>query len=165
MATVLVIGGVSSLYLRQRRNNAASTTTPTPSEDFINLDPPTEEDTQRVEDNKQKIVDQQGSQPTPPAGATVKPVITYAQQYGQVVEVGAEVPVFENGGTCTATFTLGAATVTKTVQAVTNVNRVNCPVMAAEASEFYPKGSWSVTVGYKSASTSGTSDSRLVEVK
>lgn len=137
----------------------------------INLAPPTKEDAKRVEDNKQRIADEQknntSSAPTSGSGSkqTVKPVITYAQQYGQSVEVGAEVSVFEEGGTCTATFALGSSKITKTVQAVMNVNRVNCPAMVADVSEFNPKGDWSVIVTYNSGSVSGASNPMMIGVK
>jgi cytoskeletal protein RodZ len=165
---LILLGGGFFYWFQVRPNDIENIGT---EEAPINLAPPTEEDAQRVEDNKQRIADQQkdNASSAPAAGSgskqTVKPNITYAQQYGQSVEVGAEVSVFEDGGTCTATFTSGANTVTKSVQAVKNVNRVNCPAMVADASEFNPKGNWSVTVTYNSNSSSGTSNPLTVVVK
>lgn len=168
LIAILIISGGTFLY--SRNNSSIEPSTPSEQQDFINLDPPTEEDALQVEENKQKIADDedgQGSQPSPQPGTkiAVKPVITYAQQYGQSVEVAAEVATFEAEGTCTATFSLGATSFTKTVQAVQNVNRMNCPVMIAASSEFNPKGTWSVSVAYNSATASGVSDTSSVSVE
>lgn len=96
----------------------------------------------------------------------VKPVITYAGQYGGQVEVGGYVPgVFEDGGTCTAKFTNGGKTITKSVNSVKNVNSNDCPVMIAKNEEFSPRGTWSVTITYESTIAAGTSDPKSIEVK
>jgi len=159
---------ISSLFY-WFRIRSSSQSGPNEGESPVNLEPPTKEDAQRVEDTKQGIIDRQkqedGQLNSADTKQTVRPVITYASQYGSVVEVGAEVPVFEDGGTCTANFKLGSSTVTKSVQAVKNVNRVSCPAMTADVSEFNPKGSWTVIVSYSSASSSGTSNPSTVGVK
>lgn len=125
----------------------------------VNLEPATEEDRQRAEDNKQDIVDRekQLDNQNDTSKKSVQPTITYAGQYGSVVEAGAEVNAFESSGTCTATFTSGNSKITRSVQAIQNVNRMSCPVMSAPVSEFNPKGSWSVVVSYSSGTAAGSS--------
>lgn len=162
---VLAVAGGAYYWLQVRTKPQVL-----PSDPTVNLAPPTQEDAQRVEDNKQKIVQQQeqeGNRESTPTGTkqTVKPTIIYAGQYGGSVEVGAEVAVFEDGGTCTATFTSGSSTLTRSVQGVRNVNRVTCPTITVNTAEFNPKGSWSVTVTYDSTSTAGTSNPQTIAVE
>ena len=140
----------------------------------INLNPPTQEDLKRAEENKQAIENrdqlienQKNQNSSPGAIKTVKPVITYAGQYGQQVEVGGYVgDLFEDGGTCTAKFSKdGATPFSKSVQATKNANSVDCPVMIAKNDEFQTKGTWSVVVSYVSPNSTGYSDARTIEVK
>lgn len=133
----------------------------------LNLAPPTAEDEQRANENKQNIVDRQ-NQPDQQSAAVkqITPVITYAGQYDALVEVGGYVPgVFEDSGTCTATFTKNGSTVEKIVTAIKNVNSVDCPVMSANSNEFNQKGNWTLTLTYKSLSASGTSSAQQIEVR
>lgn len=150
-----------------RKINAPST--PSVTTDGINYAPPTAEDKKNVEQNKENIVANEQNRESGSSNSSrknVKPTITYADQYGQSVEVGAFVSgIFEDGGTCKAIFTHDGSSFSKNVQAVKNANSVNCPVMSAGVSEFSQKGTWSVTVSYDSPTASGASDAHQVEVK
>lgn len=169
LVLLLIVSGVSYALLKRSNNNAQPSTEPPGSQEKLNLDPPTAEDAQRVDENKQRIVERQEQEAnqSPTAGKkTVTPVITYAGQYGQAVEVGGYVNgVFEDNGTCTTTFTLNSQTVKKSVQAVKNNNSVDCPVMAGDASEFPPKGKWIATLSYTSPTASGASAPREIEIR
>lgn len=167
---VIAAGALTYYFVNVRDDNPQTTGTTNGQEEPVNLAPPTEQDAQRVEDNKQQIVDRQAqldaqSQQSDSSKKNVVPTITYAGQYGQVVEVGAEVAVFDASGTCTATFSLGASSFTKSVQAVQNVNRMNCPTISVPVSEFTPKGSWGVTIKYDSGSSTGVSNSSTIRVE
>jgi hypothetical protein len=171
---LLVFIGAAGFYFTNRENAAVVQAPMTPlPEEKINYDPPTQEDMQRVDDNKQKIVEAEANTPKPSTGPTqpaatpqsTKPIITYAGQYGQEVEVGAYINVFEENGNCTATFTKGSLVVTKSVKSVRGASSTDCPVMSADASEFSQKGTWTVKVNYRSPSTTGVSDPRQVEIK
>lgn len=172
VAVVLAaITGASIVAILQNQRNDVSKPASDTSEqkDTINLDPPTKEDVKRVDDNKQSIIDREQQQATPPPTSTGKktviPTITYAGQYGQAIEVGAYVTgIFEEGGSCTATFSKGSISFSKSVAAVRSANAVDCPVMSANASEFSQKGSWSVTVTYSSPTATGVSEAKTVEV-
>lgn len=170
--SVILIGGGIYAYKQNRSDNATGKTQTGSQTDTINLEPATEADKKRSDENKQEIVERdqnvQNQQPSGTTKQSVKPVISYASQLytSGAVEVGAYVNgVFEDGGTCTATFKLGSSSFIKSVTAVKNVNAVNCPVMSATANEFTPKGTWSVTVSYDSKTASGLSDARQIEVK
>lgn len=136
----------------------------------IDTKPATENDQVRVDDNKQRIVDSQDKiAPTSPAAGkkTVKPTITYAGQYSQVVEVGGYVSgVYEDGGSCTATFDrAGSNSFSRTTLGVKNVTSVDCPVISVPVSDFGTKGEWSVTLNYDSATAQGLSERKKIEVK
>ncbi len=144
-----------------KKNDAPNTT---------NLSPPTEQDAQRADDNKQRIVDekaQQEAQATQQTGTkkNIQPIITYAGLYGGSVEVGGYVNVFEEGGACTATFINGSKRLAKTVDAVRDAKATNCPTISFSVNEFSPRGNYTLTLSYSSASTSGTSDPRQIEVQ
>lgn len=165
LCLILIAAGMS--YALVSRN-----TSPSSGDKTVNLDPPTKADAARVEANKKRLVErqEQEAQQNKTAGTgqlkTVKPAITYAGQYDNAIEVGAYVNnVFEDGGSCTATFTRSGTQFTKTVQAVKNVSSVDCPTMSAASSDFASKGTWQVTVAYSSGTAQGASDSRQIEVK
>lgn len=163
---LLVVGGVSVYFILDK--NDKPSVSPAVGADNINYSPPTESDKIGVEQNKERIVNSEQSvstQPQTTGKKSIKPTITYAGQYDKQIEVGAYINVFEDGGLCTAKFTNGSKTVTKTVKALRNVNTTDCPAMTVLAGELQPKGVWSITVTYDSRSTTGTSDSRQVEVK
>jgi cytoskeletal protein RodZ len=163
LAVILVGGGVA--YITVKRHEAQQT-----PNSPINLKPATKQDKQRAEDNKSRIVKEETSQNSQPQTTNTKksvtPTITYAGQYGDSVEVGGYVSgIFEDGGTCTATFTQNGASITKTSSGVENANSVSCPAITAKAEEFSPRGTWKVTLSYSSATASGVSESRNIEVK
>jgi hypothetical protein len=173
----VIVGGGIIFAIAQLRDNATSTNSTSQSDDdeaqpeeSINLTPPTPEDAQRVEENKQAIIDRENKEKNttpPPAGAkkAVKPIITYAGQYGSKVEVGGYTTgVFESGATCVVAFSKDGQGFSKSVTAVTNVNSMDCPVVEVPASEFSSKGSWTVTITYDSASANGTSDTKVIEI-
>jgi hypothetical protein len=166
---VLLSGGYYLFDKRQNKESKAATQAPSQQEEKINLDSPTEQDKLAAEQNKQSIAerDQQvQKQPSASGKKSVKPVITYAGQYGPQVEVGGYVPgVYEDTGTCTARFTNGSQTFTKSVKAIKNVSSTDCPAMVANNTEFSPKGKWSVVVSYDSPAANGASDSKAIEVR
>jgi cell division protein FtsN len=162
---LLILAGAGFYFFQKNQNSESS---PQVSDPTINLDPPTEEDLQRAEDNKKEIVAEQDKSPASNSvrpASSVKPVITYADQYGDVVEVGGYISLFEENGTCTATFTQGSKQITKSVKAVRSAQSTDCPVMAVSVSEFNPRGNYSVTITYSSPFTNSTSEARQLTVR
>lgn len=168
--TLVALAAISVFYIKNNSNNEQPKN-PAGIQDDINFTPPTAEDKQRVEDNKQRNVardealkDQTPQQPN--TKRSVIPTITYAGQYGQAVEIGGYVNgVFEDGGTCKATFSQSTNSFIKSVTAIKNTNSVDCPVMSANTNEFSSKGTWTVSITYISATAEGTSESKQIEVK
>lgn len=131
----------------------------------VNLDPPSEEDIKRAEDNKETIIEKENQLTSSTGSPKVTPIISYAGQYGDEIEVGAYVNgIFEDGGTCLASFKNGSTTITKSVSAIKNAKSVDCPVMSENVSSI-AKGMWTVSVSYKSPAHSGVSEEKQIEVK
>lgn len=118
----------------------------------VKLAPPTEEEKQQSEDSKQKIVDQQANSDTQNGG---KKQVTVTITNATTDNVSSYVSgVLEDGGTCTATFTQGSTTVTRTSSGFSNVSYTQCaPITPSLPSG----GSWSVTIKYSSPTSEGTS--------
>lgn len=118
----------------------------------IKLAPPTKEEKQQSEDSKQKIVDQQKNSNTANSG---KKQVTVTITNATTDNVSSYVSgVLEDGGTCTATFTQGSTTVSRTSSGFSNVSYTQCaPITPSLPSG----GSWSVTVKYDSSTSGGTS--------
>lgn len=164
---VLIICGVL-IFILMRRDSPDMSSTGIVSQDGINFDPPTEEDKEAVEQNKEELSQGQTPAPTTPApdGRTSRtPVITYAQQYAANVETTGYVPgVFEDGGTCKATFSKGSLRIVKESAGFADVNRTSCTPISVPVAEFSEKGKWTVILSYESSSSTGISTSVEVEV-
>lgn len=174
VAAAIIAAGLIIYFFQNQdetRTNSSDSPQSTGQEaDTVNLQPPTKEDLQRADANKESVsnrIDQENKANQQPAQSNqaVSPVITFAEQYDSNIELGGYVNVFEDGGTCTATFTKGVNRVTRTNDAIKNVNSVNCPTFSIPVSEFAEKGSWTVTLTYSSPTASGPSAAKQVEVR
>jgi hypothetical protein len=146
---ILVAGGWG--YARWGDNESSKPTAEDSqgSGDYVNNNPPTDEELQETEQNKQSIIEQSSSN----ISGAITPIITSASRS----EVRAYVSgVFEDGGTCTATATKGSQTRTASSEGIADVNKTTCRPM--DFSPALTSGSWSVTVTYNSAKGTGKSD-------
>lgn len=132
----------------------------------VNYNPPTEEEKQAADDQKEANVKNQDqpSNPTTPTNPqtgdkkAVKPIIIRSGGG----EVAGFIPgIFENGGTCTATFTSGSNTVVKTSQGFANASNTNCTPISYSGSGV--AAGWSVTLSYSSNTSEGTSDASTIQ--
>ncbi len=171
LAAVVVIGGGVFIYTQKSGQSKVEPATTNAQKETVNLDPPTENEKKQAEDNKQQINDNaakvkaQQEQNSGSGLRTVKPVVTYAEQNGNKIEVGSYVPgIFEDGGTCTIELTNGAK-ITRSVSAVKEGNATYCPTVSVDSSEFASKGMWQASVSYKSSFASGQSDTTKFEVR
>ena len=165
---VLIIIACAGFWYVHKKNTDLAINAQNP--DSVNLEPATAEEKKQAESTKETIVKrdeerakQQSQQTT---GQNVKPTITYAEQYGDHIEVGGFVGgIFEEGGKCTADLIKNGKTVSGSSTAITNVNSTSCPTIMIPVSNLTEKGSWTVTLTYQSASNSGVSSPQQVEVK
>jgi hypothetical protein len=133
----------------------------------ITLAPPTQAEKQQADDHKSDLVKNNASlNSTAPAsqGVTSNVVITSPSSANPSASgVRAYVNgVFEEGGTCTATATQGATSVTKSSAGFENVSYTQCAPIDWDSP--LGSGKWTITVSYKSAATS-SSQSVTIEVK
>lgn len=168
-AWLVIVGGVLALaasgYFAFAQNNN-QTASPTTNNSDISLEPATELERQEAEENKDRIVDSQ-NQPSPSpetpqspgSKKSVAPTVTEANRSSVKAYVTG---IFEEGGTCTATFTKGDQTLTKTSDGFQNASYTQCAPMDLD-SGFLSAGKWSVTVKYSSSTSEGTSDVQYIE--
>ena len=167
LVAILLIGllGFAAIKLLNR-----SSTKPASTEnngETINFSPATEEEKTQADKIKEDLANQQNQTP-PPSGSqkSVTPIITDAGQYDDKVEIRAYIPnVLENGGKCTYTLKKDAEQITKTVGGMAGPQTTQCESIGVPVSEFPSKGTWTLTVSYLSASSSGSSEPWQVEIK
>lgn len=163
----LVVGLGAFMWVKSNNKNSSSTN---PSDNNVNYSPPTEEEKQDANNNKQRIVEEDeklnnGTGTPADTKKSVKPVITSAEQYQNNVEVSVLVSsIFEDGGTCTASFSKGSSQFSNQVAATKEGRSVYCSLISVPANQFPEKGEWSVSVTYNSASSYGVSDAKKFEV-
>ncbi len=159
-AVVLLLG--LGLYVVKARPFSKKTPTAT---NPVNYGPATAQEKSETEQHKKDLAENQPSSTSTTAGKTnVKPVITYADQYGQNVEVGSYVAgIFENGGTCQLTLTKGSMNVERSATGVSSATTTNCPTFSVKVSDLTP-GDWTAKVTYSSQAAEGTSDTKVISV-
>lgn len=166
---VLVLLGLALAgYFAFGQNNSQMDSPETAASEPINFDPPTATEQQDAEETKDRIVsEQENSSSTPNPGQPqspgskkgVTPTITEASR--SVVKVYVT-GIFEEGGTCTATFTKGSQTLTKSSDGFQNASYTQCAPIELSGN-FLSSGKWSVTVKYSSSVSEGTSEVQYIE--
>ena len=134
------------------------------TEPYVNLEPPTEADKQEADQNKENLSQTKQVQESDiPSGnssqKSVKPTITEATRTSVKAYVAG---IFEEGGTCTATFTKDGSTLTKTSEGFQNASYTQCAPINL-ASDFLSPGKWAVKLTYSSAASAGESDVQYIE--
>lgn len=167
---LVVIAGAASLFIisnKHSTSNVGQNTTNAVGEEKLDLSPASESDKQQAEVTKNDIVkrDEQAAQQNTATIKTVSPTITDAGQYDQNVEVRAFISgIFEDGGTCTFTFTKGSQKITKTTSGVKDATTTRCSNLTTPKSEF-STGTWNIVVSYSSSVASGSSSAKTFEVQ
>jgi hypothetical protein len=169
LCSILVLFTViaTGLWLRQSREPVTNQPvtgeidSDTPQTDY---NPPSEDILRETEEHKEKIVNNPDtSNPPDSSKKSVKPVITFAGKYDDVIEVGSYVgEVFEDGGECKLMLTNGDTTVTRTTKGVKDVSTTLCPTFKIPASEL-KGGTWTAKVSYSSAAAEGASNEKSFE--
>ena len=159
--TLLLGGSAAALYWQTNGDNQSAHTTETsqtPAEE-PQFPGPTDQEKQDADAHKDEVVQQQELEANPPTGQkNVTPVITSVSQNGAEIFASGFVPgIFEDGGSCTFTFTKGGASVVKTVGAFANASTTSCTNVTATRGEFSQAGNWSLVVTYSSPQAKGAS--------
>jgi hypothetical protein len=141
----------------------SNTVSPIPSED---------PDNQKDRNLERDKIDQSRT-PTPtPTGdtgttkAAATPVITYAGQQGENLEVGGIITgVYESGGSCTVTVSKGTYVYTKTQQAIKNATTTDCQYFIIPLSDITESGTVQVSIKYDSPTAAGVSEQKAVTIE
>lgn len=132
----------------------------------IKLAPPTKDEKQQVEDHKSDLAKQEAAaNSSSSSGTKTSSVVITSPSSSNPAGTGVRAyvnGVFEEGGTCTATATQGSSTVAKSSTGFGNVSYTQCAPIDWDAP--LGAGKWTISVSYKSASTS-SSQSVTIEVK
>lgn len=158
---VLFVVAVGAAYLFTRSTSPSNTQNKPKPNPYVNLNPATSQEKQQSQSAKDAIVAQQDQQAQKPGDSTVTktpvtPVITHADSSVVNAYVSG---LFEDGGTCTATFTQGSITKTFNSTAFANVSYTSCPPIHVSGLD---SGSWVLVLRYSSSSASGSSASQPV---
>lgn len=152
-AALLVVGSYAVFRVFYHNNRPPAIT----GTDGINLEPPTEQDKQESDQNKDRIVEEQNQS----SGTSQN---TGTKQVGVVItnatadSVNAYVTgVLEENGTCSATFTQGSTTITRTSSGFGNVSYTQCAPITPNLPN---TNTWSVVVSYSSPSAAGKSQAQ-----
>lgn len=139
-------------------------TRPKPVENRVNYNPPTNNERQDAIDQKEKNQQREEIEKSDVVPSTANVVITDANQYDNSIEVRGYVDnVYEDGGSCTATFTLGSAKVSKTLPIIKDAKTLQCGALDFERAQFSP-GTWTMTLIYKSSTVQGSA-TKDVDIK
>jgi hypothetical protein len=151
--------GVINLY---SRDEASNSNTPNPV-NTVNYDPPTEEEKNAGDEQKEEIVSEENTQNQKPDSAEV--IIVDASQYGDEIEVRAFVANVIESGTCTFWFHKLNIEITKTTPAYADASTTPCITLTIPRSEFPEAGDWGLTVSFESASVKGFKSQDVVTIK
>ncbi len=162
---VLEKTGVINLYEKPKSTQA----NPTPDE--INLNPPTEEELQTVENNKLRIADEEIKNDQVKDSISedqkriVKPIIGYLEiKDGAVRANGFISSVIEEGGTCTLTLVKDSLIQQTTSTSLADAQSTVCGLMEISTDKL-SSGKWFATISYQSDKYEGVSDEQFITVQ
>lgn len=169
MLTLLLVIGITTVavlyYSFRNKEKPQAPPSIAANGDYLNLQPPTKEDKQAVEETKKDIATKQDNpSAVQPSSATV--VVTRASQYDVTIEAaGYAQNIFEDGGTCAYTFTKNNLKVVKSTVAFKDVRTTNCTPVEINRNEFSEAGTWQLVLSYTSTKIKGSSISRPMEIQ
>jgi hypothetical protein len=166
--TVLILSVSGYLLVKARNSDPAQPSSIITTDSSINYGPPTEEEKAQAEKHKEDLTGQmaENSESGSSGKKQITPVITNASQSGQDITVNAYIEgIFENGGTCTVTFTKGSQKITKTTESSADASTTNCKPLMVGRSEFNEPGDWQVLLTYSSSTAEGTSQIKMLTIK
>lgn len=153
--------GYAALHSNEKTPEPTAPKTATTADgEKVNLNPPTEGDKKATDEHKQAIVDKNNQQTSGVSNSSTKSanvVISNTSKTG----MGAYITnIFEDGGTCTFTATLGSQQpITKTSSGVESGSYTQCAPVTFDSP--LSNGDWQLTVSYVSGTTKGTATQSL----
>jgi len=129
----------------------------------VDYSDPTQEESNAGNEQKEKNKEREAIDALP-TSKNAAVTISDATQYNRVIETRAYVTgVYEDGGTCTATFTKSGS-ISKTISksAFKDAKTLQCGALDITRDEFDDAGEWTVIVSYDSPTATGTSSARKI---
>lgn len=170
LLAIVIVSLASILAFKMANSHNAKSSATTSSEttvNTVNYDPPTKEEVIAGDEQKDKNVqrDKVNSNTAPPAGSA-NIVIVDAGQYDNTIEIRSFISnVYEDGGTCTVTFTKDSLSVSRANTAFKDATTTQCKPINIGRSEFPAAGDWKLVVSYTSPTISGSSTTKTVSIK
>jgi hypothetical protein len=147
---VLEKTGVTNFY--EKTSPTTSTT------ETINLEPPTEEEQQTANLQKEK---NQATEEETVLPDSAKVAIVDASVYDSEAEVRAFVTNVVQDGTCTVTFSKGDLKFVKTVPAYADASSTPCITLTVPITEFSESGIWEVKITYSNDTITGSATTTM----
>lgn len=141
-------------------NKPATTFPGTAGVSEVNYDPPTDEEKQSGNDQKEAVVEQDKLDTQGTTNTQADVFISDASYYSDsgVVEVrGYITNIYEDGGQCTATLTQGTHSVSQTSTGFKDATTTQCGAINIPRSKFPAGGTWNLTLTYNSTTAKGSS--------
>lgn len=163
LLVALIAVSAFALFNHSPKESDQATTRPTNSVDYSG---PTDEEEASGDSQKEANKEREALDALPPANKA-EIIVTDASQYNATIEVRAfSSNVYEDTGTCTATFSLaGSPDVTVQQKAFKDATTTQCGALDASRSTFARAGTWKVTVSYSSPTAQGSSQQQEVIIK
>lgn len=161
---LLSVGAAAYFFLKGGADNTAL---PNPVQTQAGeLTPATAEETAQAENHKQQLANEKTpSAPTASNPTKTTPLITYAGQTNDKIEVIGFVPgISEDGGKCKLRATQGQLALEKEVPANRNSNTTDCQMFTIARAEFPAAGNWSLVISYSSNTASGDSEPYAINI-
>lgn len=128
--------------------------------DSVNYNPPTKEEVSEGQEAKERIINTDNDNLE-----KVSVGIAFADTVDQKLEIRAFISgVIEGGGICTATLIKDGVSIEESSQAFIDFKTSQCHPIYISIDSFKTKGSWLLTVSYKSETSNGKSESLEVKI-
>lgn len=166
---ILAITLYFALFIKTPNNSSSNKTSEetNATDTQINLNPPTNQDKQAVDQAKERLLENQNQSSSMDNQGRIKvsPLITSVDSTSdnQVRVYGSVSGIVENNGSCTFIFTKGISTLTKVISAAADATTTRCLPLSLAKSEL-EKGTWHVNLTYSSQKATGGSDNVSFEV-
>lgn len=133
----------------------------------ISYDPPTEEEVKEGQEAKKRIIE--SSEEDEDVSENIKTTVSVGVAFADVVdgklEIRAFIPnVIEGDGICTATLKKDENIIQESSSAFIDFKTSQCRPIYISVDRFKIKGSWSLTVSYKSDTSNGESEPTEINI-
>ncbi len=162
VASVLAVGsvGVYFIFFNKPKKDFSGTA----NISNVNYSPPTNEEKQTGNNQKQSVVEQDKLDKQNITNKNAEVVIADASYYNDtgMVEIrGYMANIYEDGGQCNAALTQGSQTVTQISTGFKDATTTQCGAINIPRSKFPAGGAWKLTLTYSSSTSIGDKEAMV----